>query len=303
MVFQPEYSIIAVHQAVRPSRVSAPWEMSRSLLQIAPAAVVMAEQAASGDHHGLRRGWQLFATALSFAVFGLGGLCFAGFVAPVLNLTCRPARRRRAARWFLHRGFGLFVGLMRGMGLIRYQGENLDRLREPGQIIIANHPSLIDVVFLISFLPGADCVVKEELLRNPFTRGALRAAGYLSNDSSETLLDVGVDRLRAGHSVILFPEGTRSVPDQPLHFQRGCANLALYAGAPIRPVEIRCVPPGLTKAQPWYRIPPRRLEFFFRVHPPIFPGNFQKGAARATAARQLTRHLEHCYERWLADSA
>lgn len=254
-------------------------------------------------HGALGRGWQLFATALSFGVFGLGGLCFAGFVTPLLKLTCGPARRRRLAQRIIHRGLRVFVALMCRLGLVRYRIEGLEALRLPGQVIIANHPSLIDVVFLISFLPEVDCVVKEELLRNPFTRGALRTAGYLSNHSSEALLKYGVARLRAGHSIIVFPEGTRSVSDQPLRFQRGYANLALYAEAPVRPVEIRCAPTALTKGAPWYRLPPQRIDFLFRVHPAIASTSFREGIARATAARRLTRHLEACYERWLADGA
>jgi hypothetical protein len=42
-------------------------------------------------------------------------------------------------------------------------------------MIIANHPSLIDVVFLIGLVRQANCVVKQSLWENPFTRGPVRA--------------------------------------------------------------------------------------------------------------------------------
>jgi 1-acyl-sn-glycerol-3-phosphate acyltransferase len=257
--------------------------------------------AASAVHGALRRTWQLLATALSFAVFGLGGLFFACAIAPVLNLAYGPERRRRFAQGIVSGWFRLFIRMMRRFGLLRYEVEGLERLRQPGQVIVANHPTLIDVVFLVAFAPKTVCVVKSALWRNLFTRSAVRAAGYLHSDLAEELLDASAARLRAGYSVLVFPEGTRSVPGRSLRFQRGFANIALHAGAPVRPVEIRCAPPALNKRTPWYHMPPRRLQFRFRVHVRIPSGEFQKNDARALAARRLTRHVEARYARWLGN--
>src|SRR4029077_834071 len=63
-----------------------------------------------------------------------------------------------------------FVGLMSAVGVLSYDFEGAERLGRPGQIIVANHPSLIDVVFLIGFTPQATCIVKEALFHNPLTR-------------------------------------------------------------------------------------------------------------------------------------
>jgi hypothetical protein len=92
--------------------------------------------------------------------------------------------------------------------------------------VLANHPTLIDVVFLISLLPNADCVVKR-VACNPFMRGPVRAAGYISNDDGAGLVDDCIAAVRAGGSLVIFPEGTRSVPGQPPRLQRGAANIAV----------------------------------------------------------------------------
>ncbi|WP_245395071.1 hypothetical protein [methane-oxidizing endosymbiont of Gigantopelta aegis] len=42
-----------------------------------------------------------------------------------------------------------------------------DKLNRPGQLIVANHPTLIDIVFLISRIPYACCIVKDSLWHNP----------------------------------------------------------------------------------------------------------------------------------------
>ena len=70
---------------------------------------------------------------------------------------------------------------MRGVGVLTYEFEGAERLGRPGQIIVANHPSLIDVVFLLGFTPQATCIVKEALFQNPFTRWPVAAAGFVSN--------------------------------------------------------------------------------------------------------------------------
>ena len=73
---------------------------------------------------------------------------------------------------------------MQRAGVLTYSVEGAEKLGRPGQMIIANHPSLIDVVFLIGLVRQANCVVKQSLWQNPFTRGPVRDAGYISNDGS-----------------------------------------------------------------------------------------------------------------------
>lgn len=259
----------------------------------------MAPGETAARYRGAGRFWQLTATALSFAVFGLGGLFFAACVAPVLNLAFPRLRRRYMARSLIAGWFRLFIAMMRRFGLISWDAHDLGRLQAPGQVIIANHPTLIDVVFLISFLPQADCVVKGSLMGNPFVRSAVRAAGYLINDDSEAFLEAGVARLKAGDSIIIFPEGTRSPPGGMRRFYRGFANLALFAEAPVLPVVIHCAPPGLVKGQPWYRLPPRCLSFDFRALEPFCAQAVAGGIVRARAARRLGRHAQNLYARHL----
>lgn len=73
-------------------------------------------------------------------------------------------------------------------------------------MIIANHPSLIDVVFLIGLVRQANCVVKKSLWENPFTRGPLRSTEYISNDGSMDMLDAAAESLQNGQTLIIFPE-------------------------------------------------------------------------------------------------
>lgn len=240
--------------------------------------------------------WRQLATGLSFALFGLGGLLLPLYALPWLLLTPRGAPREARARWLVQQNFRFFMGFMRFVGIMDYSVQNLAELQRPGQLILANHPSLIDVVFLISLLPKADCVVKSDLLRNPTMRGVISLAGYIANNDPEQVLDAARSTLARGNSLIIFPEGTRTRPGQPIRMQRGAANVALRLAQKIRPVVIEVSPPTLTKGQPWYRVPESGpFAMHLRVMPEIVPELAPDAATASLAARKLTRQLENYF--------
>lgn len=237
--------------------------------------------------------WRIFATGLSFFLFGLGGLAQWLIYFPLLNLLVRDApRRRRYARRAISKSFGAFIVIMRKLGVCTYHFDGLDALTPSGQIVVANHPTLLDVVFVISKLPNADCVVRSGLAKNLFTRGPVRAAGYICNDQGEAMIEDCLRSLASGSHLVFFPEGTRTKPGITPKLQRGVANLALRAKLPVRPVRIRCDPPTLSKGQKWYRVPARRFHVDVCVLPELSPAAvMQEYPDRAHQARAFTRQI------------
>ena len=245
--------------------------------------------------------WRLVATALSFALFGLGGLCLRLVVFPLLSLLPGDAAtQRRRARQTVSRLFWWFVQFMYRSGVLTYEVEGSERLGRPGQLIVANHPSLIDVVVLIGLIRDANCVVKQSLWDNPFTRGPIRAAQYISNNGSAEMLDDAADALKQGQTLIVFPEGTRTTPGQAPKFHRGAASIALRGAHIVTPVVISVTPTTLTKAEPWYRIPARRFHFRLRVGEDIDPQAYGAQVAAPIASRRLNDHLHQHFIKELA---
>ena len=199
-------------------------------------------------HHA----WRVAGTGLSFLAFGLGGL-FLGLcvLPPMLWLVRDPERRRRWARRIVQRSFAAHVELMRRLGVMTYEIRGRERLARDGLLVLANHPTLIDVVLLVSLLPNADCVVKSAVARNPFMRGPVRAAGYVSNDDGAGLVEDCIAAVRAGGALVIFPEGTRTTPGQPLRLQRGAANIAVRGALDITPVRITCSQLTQGKGDTW----------------------------------------------------
>lgn len=244
--------------------------------------------------------WRLVATGYNFAVFGIGGLLTAIFVMPIVRVWPGGTQRRNArARQVVHYLFRYFVWQMRATGVIALTVNDVERLREQsaGRLVVANHPSLIDVILIMSLLPHSCCVVKSSLWRNPLLGGVIRSAGYISNsDNSRDFLARSARVLRAGFPIVMFPEGTRTVPGAGVEFQRGAANIAVRNRVAVLPVVIRFDPPTLRKHERWYQIPPRRSDVSVTVHEPVDPVSVTDASrGPAVATRQFNRWLEEFY--------
>ena len=240
----------------------------------------------------LNHAWRVVATGISFLSFGVGGVLLRLFVFPLVTLLVRePGRRSRVARSIIHRSFGAFIELMRVLGVLSYEIRGRERLRRNGLLVLANHPTLIDVVFLVSLVENADCVVRSGLARNPFTRGPVRATGYICNDGGADLVEEGIASVRSGKNLVIFPEGTRTPRSGMGRLQRGGANIAVRGVLDVTPVRIRCSPPTLSKGEKWYHIPSRRFHVSIEIGEDISVASFLDGTTAAIAARRLTAYL------------
>jgi len=206
----------------------------------------------------LNRYWRILGTAFCFSIFGLGGLFLSLFCFPIIYLLpLSKINKKKINQALIHYSFRLFIWIMQILGVLDLtiiQGERLKNPKKP-LLVIANHPSLIDVVLLITQMKQADSIVKEALYHNFFLQGVVKSAQYISNNDPQKLLADCVQRLKQGQSIIVFPEGTRTTPNEAFKFQRGVANIALQAQQNITPVTLICNTRSLTKGRKWYQVP------------------------------------------------
>lgn len=217
--------------------------------------------------------FRLAGTALAFSIFGLGGCLFRFVLTPFLNCRFpgpenraeRVRRSRRAVQWW----FENFVRIIDRLDLVHAKFVGLERLRRPGLIIAASHPSLVDVVCLVSALPNATTMVKAALLKNWFTAPPIAAADYaVNNEGPASFAKIEKD-LNDGAVFVIFPEGTRTpadlAPGETPRMHRGAAALALELQRPITPVRITASPRWLTKERAWWRLPPAGMTLALEV--------------------------------------
>jgi 1-acyl-sn-glycerol-3-phosphate acyltransferase len=247
--------------------------------------------------------WRLAITGVCFLGFSAGGALLSAVVFPAVYLLTRDRERRhRWAQWLIHKSFALMVAVLRSGGVMRLEMAGTEHLRGVRDaLVLANHPTLLDIVVLLSFMPRANCVVKSEFWRNPFVGGVVRTAGYINNSTPEQLIDDCAATLRDGAPLVIFPEGTRTRPDHPLKFLRGAAHIALKSDKPIIPVLLQCDPPTLRKGSRWYEIPPRPFCIRVAVRPPLRASELAGSELNpGVAARRLTTALESYFSRELA---
>tara|TARA_R110002124_G_scaffold2850_23_gene18764 strand:- start:1425 stop:2201 length:777 start_codon:yes stop_codon:yes gene_type:complete len=242
----------------------------------------------------IEQAWRLVWTGMAFVLFGVGGLILTLTVFPLINLLIADREKRAVvAQRLVHWAFRLHVFYMTSFGVIGVKMIGTEKLAtDRGVLIVSNHPSLLDVVLLIASLQRAQCIVKYQIWENPFMRGVVSAANYIRNDDDpEKLMADCAAELARGRNIVIFPEGSRTVPGVPMKLQRGVANIAIRAGAPIRLITIDCAPPSLMKGQKWYQIPTVKSQFTITVHGLIDISRFMGDSNPSVAARHLNAYL------------
>jgi len=176
----------------------------------------------------------------SFAVFGISSLILGTTLLPLFHVLAGFSEKRFnvISRRFVNKFFKFFVKYIEVTGAMRLSVENRELLKNiQGKVVIANHPSLLDVVILISLIPNANCIVKGALIQNKFISLIIRDL-YIPNTLpfEEQMERAKKSMIEDGNNLIIFPEGTRSKPGEPWFFKKGAARFALFARADVVPI-------------------------------------------------------------------
>lgn len=160
-------------------------------------------------------------------------------------------------------------------------------------LFIGNHASLFDPPLMISTLPCRPVfIAKRELARVPFLGWVIWLADFIFIDrdqrgAARQSLEKAADRIRAGQSVVAFPEGTRSRDGRLLPFKKGVFNLALATGVPVVPFAIEGGLSILPKDTWRVRGGPYRI----RVGAPLNPARYPDRDALMKAAEEAVGGL------------
>lgn len=113
-----------------------------------------------------------------------------------------------------------------------------------GLLFVANHQSNFDIPILVGHVPrDKGFIAKLELLKVPSFSRWMKYIGCIfidRNDARQSLdtINDAAERIKAGHSMVVFPEGTRSADGTVGKFRAGSLRLAVKSGVPVVPVTI-----------------------------------------------------------------
>jgi len=235
--------------------------------------------------------YRVFAKWLSFFIFGLCSLIIALVVFPPMRLVLQPkARFQKYGRRFISAALRFFVLIMHGLKIVNLEPDNREKYRHlASKIVVANHPSLLDVVMLLSLIPNADCIVNTYLSHN-ILAGVVRQLYILNSRDVDDIFQDCTESLQQGNCLIIFPEGTRTPRVGKVILKKGAARIALATGCNIVPVHIGGTDKyGLGKKDPWIGFNPReRYVYRLSMGTEINPEQFRHLPSPA-AAKSLTK--------------
>jgi 1-acyl-sn-glycerol-3-phosphate acyltransferase len=245
--------------------------------------------------------WRLIATAVAFALFGLVALTLSAGLIILSLVPIKRAVKRHYTRYSVMLIARLYVYCFRALGVLKVKFENMHLLSQPGALVIANHPTLLDAILLMSVMPRANFIVKAAVANNPFLSVIVSMAGYIpNNELGIALVKEASAALKRGETLMIFPEGTRTDLEHGMSFKRSAAIIALQANCPILPVLISCEPITLRKHEPWYSIPKTIPLFHLRALPPLQISDcINTTSPRGLQAQELNQFLQEHFAQHL----
>ncbi|WP_150538293.1 lysophospholipid acyltransferase family protein [Actinobacillus vicugnae] len=234
-------------------------------------------------------------TMFGFILFGVLGISYKLVLAPyVKRVKNGDFSHFLQARQSVGKIWAFFIKYLIWAGVLEVEYRGFERLGRTGQLVVANHPSLLDVVLILSKESRLNCIVKKDLLKNPVMTDPIIACGFLPNSESEEVLEKSHQILQQ-EALLLFPEGTRTGWDGVVNLHRGAVSIGLRSAKVITPIIIKMSPPNLKKGQAWYKISAQKIRYELTVAEDIDPQALLAEKPLPIASRRLKKQLEDLF--------
>lgn len=156
-----------------------------------------------------------------------------------------------------------------------------------GVLFVANHQSNFDIPILVGHVPrDKGFIAKLELLKVPSFSRWMKYIGCIFIDRKDprqslTAISEAAERLKEGHSIVIFPEGTRSADGTIGPFKAGGLRLAKKASVPIVPVTIS----GSKNIMPKGTSLIKSASVNVTISPPLLPDQFKEMDSNLISAK------------------
>jgi len=238
--------------------------------------------------------YRVFVKWFSFFIFGTNAVILGILILPLMRLVLHPKTRfQKYGRRFISLFFRLFVLIMTVLGAVKLKPDNRKNYRNlSSRIIVANHPSLLDVVMLISLIPNADCIVNAYLKQHILT-AVVKQLYIINSDDLDSVLHSCTESLKQGNCLLIFPEGTRTPRTGKVILKKGAARLSLLSGFNILPIHIGGTDKyGLGKKDPWTGFNPQERYIYSITMKDEINSEKYKELPMPAAAKSITKDME-----------
>lgn len=220
---------------------------------------------------------------ISFFVFGCGAILLNFFVFPFIK------NNKFLCSDIIHNAWKFFVNFMITLGLFKLKIKKLSKIEN--KIIVATHPSFIDIVILIALIPRSTCFVKKELAYNPILKNLVNSIFITNEVELEELKTESKKMLDLGFNVIIFPSGIRHRRNEFPKIKKGASLIALNANKNIVPIRFFSNNDFMFINQPFYEVGEKRVTFEIEQMPEINVQDFIS-ASEIVSKKKITQQIE-----------
>lgn len=201
----------------------------------------------------------------SLLLFAVLGLIWSVVAIPAYLLLPRQLGTRIGRLGFC-RLSGLYVSYLALIKAYRLDMRAMEGLvGGPAVVLAPNHPSMIDAVLILACHPHMVCVMKSKLMNNVLLGSGARLARYISNHPPRRMVLDAVKELQRGESLLLFPEGTRTMSAPVNAFTTSAGLIAKRARVPVQTLIVETDSPYLSKGWSPFHRPVMPITFRIRL--------------------------------------
>lgn len=194
----------------------------------------------------MKKFFRSFLVLIEMIIFALGALKIGLVIFPIVSLFKKGTKRRECFANIVQEAWQLFILIMVKTNVIKINIKgNLSEIN--GKIVVASHPSFIDIILLIGSMPKSLCLAKKELLKNPIMRNIVKSLYIVNDIDIDLFIKNSTEALNDGYNIIIFPTGTRTKVGEKIKIHKGAAQIAIASKMDIIPIKITTDYPFLCK--------------------------------------------------------
>ena len=220
---------------------------------------------------------------ISFFVFGCGAVLLNFFVFPFIK------NNKFLCSDIIHYAWKFFVNFMITLGLFKIEIKKLSKIEN--KIIVATHPSFIDIVILIALIPRSTCFVKKELAHKPILKNLVNSIFITNEVDLDELKSKSKEMLDMGFNVIIFPSGIRHRRNEFPKIKKGASLVALNSNKNIVPIKFFTDYDFMFINQPFYEVGENRVTFEAEQMPEINIQDFISDS-EIISKKKITQQIE-----------
>ena len=171
---------------------------------------------------------------LSFVIFGIGAIFLNFIIFPMAKFFLKDRQLLYFYSETIYNTWKWFVRILIFFKIIKLNITDLDNIKQIKQkIIVATHPSFIDILILIALIPRTTCIVKYSLSKNPILFNLVNSIFIMEDESLENLKEHTKRMIDNGFNVVIFPMGIRHRRNEFPKIKKGAATIAMNANCNI----------------------------------------------------------------------